>query len=139
MGTKRPRRMNLVDITIEQISVADTEYDEDYQMPVGGKEARPTTIQVKGQVNFGDGGHQFEARQPSMTGDRIPSTSHIVFRTCDLEEAGITIKKDDRVISIAGEDVDLLVDEVRGESPLDGGYLLRYVELVSNKEERASK
>lgn len=135
--------MNLVDVQLEQLDVAATIFDEDFNVPVGGAaagKARGPAIDLRAQANFGQsaGGNRWEQRAPSRTGDATDSAGHLVFRASDLDDAGVVVKKGDRVISIAGRGCDYLVREVRPESLLGGKFLLLYVELEENKERRAS-
>jgi len=132
-----PERMNTVEIVVRKLSKDRTHWDRDFEEPVTKKD-RSAEVTLHGQVNLGRAGAAFARRSPSLTGDRVESDGHLVFRKADLDAAGVTLAKGDRVVRIASEDVDFLLTEVRPESPLRGGFLLVYAELDHNREERAS-
>jgi hypothetical protein len=132
-----PERMNTVEIVVRKLAKNRTHWDSDFEEPITKKD-RSVEIFLRGQVNLGRAGSAFERRSPSLTGDRAESDGHLVFRKADLDAAGVTLAKGDRVIRIAGEAVDFLLTEVRPESPLGGGFLLVYAEFEHNREERAT-
>jgi len=133
-----PERMNTVEIVVRKLSKDRTHWDADFEEPVTKKD-RTEEVTLAGQVNLGRAGAAFERRSRSLTGDRAESDGHLVFRKADLDAAGVTLEKGDRVIRVAGEAVDFLLTEVRPESPLRGGFLLVYAEFEHNREERATR
>jgi hypothetical protein len=132
-----PARLNTVEIVVRKLSKDRTHWDPDFEEPIGTKD-RSEEVVLQGQVNLGKPGSAFERRSPSLTGDRAESDGHLVFRKADLDAAGVTLAKGDRVVRVAGEAVDFLLAEVRPESPLGGAFLLVYAEFTHNREERAS-
>ncbi len=131
-----PACMNMVEIDISQIApVVEQKVDSIFREPVS-KKKRETVITVEGQVNYGS--KKKEARDITQTGDRENSFGWLVFRKCDLEDAGIFLKKGDRILRIASQVVDHLIDEVRPESVLEGDFLLLYAMFTINREERES-
>lgn len=133
----RPVRMNLVEVVVRKLSKDRTGWDPDFEEPLGPKD-RTGEVVLRGQVNFGSAGAAFERRSRSLTGDRAESDGRLVFRKTDLDAAGVTIEKGDQVVRIAGLPADMLVAEVRPESPLGGAFLLFYAELEHNREQRES-
>ncbi len=130
-----PFLMNLVVIRIQKVVVEDTVWDDVFREPIGNK-ALSQEIEVKGQVNLGS--KKFYELARTLTGDVGRSNMYLVFRTSDLEKQGVEIVKGDRVVKIADQVVDFEVTEIRPESPLNGRFLLKYVELEHVKEKRAS-
>jgi len=126
-----PFRMNLVSIKIMSFSHTSTNWDPDFREPVSDKSFE-SVVEVKGQVNWGRKDDKVLRR--TRVGDAEPSYCWLVFRKKDLEDQGVEIKKNDKVIEIAGKSVDLVVNEVRNESPLRGEFLLTYVDLREPKE-----
>lgn len=114
-----PLRMNLQEITIEQLDISSTEIDSDFREPLQQKTYGPPIV-LSGQVNMGS--KEFEARERSRYyGDYPVSTPHLVFKREDLIGLGVTLQKGDRVIEIDAVPMNLLIDEVRFESPLSAG------------------
>lgn len=132
-----PSRMNTVEIVLRKLGSDRTHWDPDFEEPLT-KKNRTEEVVLHGQVNLGRSGSAFDRRRPSLTGDRAESDGHLVFRKADIEAAGVTLRKGDRVVRVAGEEVDFLLTEVRPESPLGGEFLLVYAEFEENREERGS-
>ena len=132
-----PAKMNLVDIVVRQLLHEETQWDPDFEEPVGDKQ-RTQELTLRGQPNLGENRAALERRTSSLTGDKAESRGHIVFRIADLEAAGVQLAKGDQVVGIAGQAVDLLITEVRPESPLRESFLLLYAELEQRQDERAS-
>jgi len=130
--------MNPVDIVLVQrdSSASGTIVDPDFDEPIGlVQTGSPVTIQ--GQINYGVGRNERLLR--SRTGDIGGSSGHFVFRKTDLDDAGITLTKGDRVTSIAGVTVELEITEVRHESPLRGAFLLTYADFEEQSGLRMSR
>jgi hypothetical protein len=130
-----PIKMNTVNVIIKQL-IRDTEMlDEDWR-EMKGSYRYEEPITLKAQVNFGDGGAKFEELSYSMTGDQENTSGHLVFSVKYLTDNGITLRKGDVVTSIAGISTELVINQLRYESPLRGGFLLLYVNLY--KRNRSS-
>lgn len=132
---KLPMLMNLVEIKIRKESIENTVWDDVFKEPVGTKNFS-SEITIKGQANLGS--KRYYQLSRSLTGDTERSSIYLVFRTADLEEQGVEITKGDRVVKVADRNVNFEVTQVRPESPLNGRFLLTYVELETVVEERAS-
>lgn len=134
-----PFRMNLVDIEIKTLIVADTIIDEDYGQPVTEKN-REVIVTLKGQVNFGPGKTYLEmvrsrSSNYSMMGDVPKSQNHILFKNTTLADAGYTPKKDDVVLSCAGVPCGFIIKQVKPYAPLRGAMRLTECQLRTNDEE----
>lgn len=134
-GILGPIRFNPVPISIRQLDVAATHVDSDFNEPISRK-VEGTVITVDGQINFGN--KIFNELEQSRTGDELTTVGHLLFRKCDLDNASLVLKKGDRVVAIASQATDLIIREVRPESPLNGDFLLIYCELEEDREKHAS-
>lgn len=131
----RPIRINPVRIKVKQFDATTTVEDSDFREPKSEK-VFESVKELKGQVNFG--GKTYSEVWRTRTGDEGRTMGWCVFRTSDLEKWGVTLRKGDRIIEIAGEPMDLEIREVRFESPLRGKFLLVYAIFEHVKEKRAS-
>lgn len=130
-----PINMNLVDITIKQLDVVSTHVDSDFREPISRKvEGAPITLQ--GQVNFGS--KSFRDDSDERSGNNPITIGHVLFKKSTLDDLSVVIRKGDRVIAIASQATDLIIHEVRPESPLDGDFLLIYCELEEDKQKHSS-
>lgn len=132
-----PAVLNPVDIVVDQRSVATTAIDPDFDEPLGAA-ARGASITLRGQVNYGSASGHHERLVRSRTGDEAASSGHLLFRKKDLDDAGVTIGKGDRVSSIAGVSVDLEIIEVRHQAPLRGVFLLTMCPFRERSDVRPS-
>ena len=133
-----PIFMNLVDIQIQQLKTSGVgvSFDSDFREPTGAIVSREDTVTLQGQINFGS--KESEGLDRTRTGDRAPSFGWCVFEKAYIDDEGVTLKKGDKIIKVASQDVDLTLTEVRFESPLDGDFLLIYTEFEEVKRERES-
>lgn len=130
-----PKRMNPVNIKLHQRNAADTVMDSDFREPASTR-AFDAGVVVKGQVNFGM--KKYAEQDITMTGDKGDTMGWFCFRKSDLDRAGISLQKGDRVSEVAGEAMDLEIVEARPESPLRGRFLLIYADFEHVKEKRES-
>lgn len=138
-----PFYMNTVEIKFRRVLTRDLhptptdDWDDDFREPVNKKRFEgPFTFQA--QVNTGRI-RQFDQRIPSSIGDATDTSMHLVFSNTDYPSTLPLIKKGDLVVEIGGRVVDLLVDQVRPESPLrsfGSSSLISYVELIENENQR---
>ena len=136
-----PYKLNLVTIKIKQKQVSSSDI---YTDPIFNEPGTPidfgSEITLKGQVNFGS--KEYEGQSITLTGDMDDTRGHLVFRNPVRDTSGtdITLGKGDLITEIAGVAIPdgLYIREVRPESPLDGAFLLWYVEFSSNPEIRES-
>lgn len=133
-----PKNMNLVTIKIAQLSIANTIIDPHYGQPVSEK-SREVIIELCGQKNFGSGEwyarRRARASNFSGTGDVPDSKGYLVFKYDYIKSLNITLKKGDKVVEIAGENTDFIIDQVRPQAPLKGRDQLLLVYLSTNQEE----
>lgn len=135
-----PLRMNPVRIVIEQLNLSTTVKDPDFREPVGQTYYLPR-IELQGQVNLATKPKYFMSA-PSRSGDMEPTRGRLVFRKQDLSDAGVTLKKGDRIVEVgpttSATPINCDIDEVRPESPLRGDFLLIVVEFSWDQRERGS-
>ena len=129
-----PVFMNLVPISIRQLDTVATHIDSDFREPISRK-VQGAPVLLYGQVNLGS--KTYEERETGRTGDEIPTIGHLVFEKAVLDAASVILRKGDRVVGIASQATDLMIREVRPESPLNGDFLLIYCELEEDLEKHA--
>ena len=138
--TGLPNRLNLVTIQIKQLKKgsSDTYVDPDFAEPAGPI-GYTATVTLEGQVNLMS--QDFKNLFRSITGDTNQSRGHLVFRNpvTDINGTAVTLQKGDIITSIAGESVEFYIYEIRPESPLNGGFLLKYCEFGENPLTRESR
>jgi len=130
-----PISMNLVDITIKQLDVVNTHVDSDFREPISRK-VEGASITLQGQINFGN--KAFKNDSDERSGNNALTIGHVLFKKSVLDDQSIVLRKGDRVIAIASQATDLIIHEVRPESPLDGDFLLIYCELEEDKQKHSS-
>jgi len=132
--------MNMVRIVIEQIDTTKTVKDPDFREQVGVK-FRTTRKVLSGQVNLARKKQYFQTDR-TRTGDREPTTGHVLFRKADLDNAGVILRKGDMVVEVGPESnptpMNTILTQVRPESPLRGDFLLIYCEFELDSEKRGS-
>jgi len=135
-----PFRINPVEIKIRHFDTVATVIDEDFREELSGKVFESETT-IKGQVNFR--GKDLRNLTPTMGGDAEATSGYFVFKKSDLDDAGVALKKGDRITEIANEPMDIELTQIRFESPLRdpngiGEFLLVYAEFEELREERRS-
>jgi hypothetical protein len=136
-----PIRWNPVDVVFEAQDDGTTVVDDDYRVPLGERE-RGAQFTLDGQPALKR--RSLEQVLRTRAGDDESSRLKIVIPTkvfkaavptrWDATNKEPTIVKGYKVVSIAGRPCDLVVVEVRPQSPLRGGVLLWYVELEQAEE-----
>lgn len=155
-----PARLNLVTLVFLPVDDEETLYDKKFKQPIRVKK-RKTKVELQGQMNFGSNQKKFFDRlMQSLSvgwntmGDLADTIGHCVTtpylteRAKFLPEGGEPYygkyipKKGDLLIGYAdfvpekGGGFDLLVEQVRPESPLRGNPLLLYIDLRQNRNKR---
>lgn len=92
---KYPRLLHPVVIELEQISTADTIYDDDAREPVQ-QAASKTVVEVPGQVKYGSE----KELSYEMGGRRENERGYILFLTRDLEARSVILQPNDRITKI---------------------------------------
>lgn len=135
-----PYRINTVTIKMRQVLISSSELVEDqyYQEPAAPV-SFGTEFSVEGQVNLMN--RNFEQYMLSFTGNKKDASGHLVIKNPIVDTGGnsITLKPGDKITEIAGVAVDYFIKEVRPESPLNGSFLLWYVEFSSNEQTKESE
>lgn len=99
-----PRLIHPVPISIQQFNLSATIQDEDYREPVQ-QAARGTTVEAVGQVAWsGDKELEF-----TRGGVQEKANGYVLFRYRDLNAKSITLKDNDRFISIGGIETDVYI------------------------------
>jgi hypothetical protein len=101
-----PNLLHPVDVSIQTQSTNSTQYDEDLREPI--QQTVKTVAQtVDGQVKWANS----EEIKVTIGGVQKKADGYVLFRYIDLESAAtpITLKVNDRIISIDGENTDVYV------------------------------
>ena len=126
----------MVDIVINQRDEgpAGTQIDSIFDEPIA-VEMRESSCTVQGQIR-----NDLDDRlKRTRTGDGSDSAGHVLFRKSDLDDAGVTLKKGDRITKIAGVDFDVVIIEVTYKAPLRGVFLLVQCPFVERTAVRGSQ
>lgn len=134
-----PLRINEATFTFERLAVATTPMDTDFNEPVSHNQFS-ATVDVVGQVSRMV--ESLNRLQRAQTGDAKPETMHAVFRPKQLEDAGVVLKKGDRLlkISVDGDEVvmspPLVIVAVTKGSYLksQSKHLLVHVDFEQNRD-----
>jgi len=126
-----PMMMNLVEVKIARVRLTHTTVDPVYKEVVGKEERNTVTLQAQNKTIMES--YQY----PSASGDETNTSGHLVFKKKYLEEMNVSLKKGDKVVSIAGDTVDYDIIEVRSESALGGNNLLIFA-VYGRAKERSS-
>jgi hypothetical protein len=121
--TVQPRLIHPVPIVIEQVDEANTNYDDHHREPIQ-QSKRKTSVTIKGQVRWAV--PDDVELQITIGGKQIQADGYVLFRFKDLTAASVTLKENDRFISIGGETVDVYIVKFRpmGHYPRAGGPTL---------------
>lgn len=133
-----PLRINEATFSFSTLDVVTTPVDSDFREPVSHKKRAAQVVNVIGQVSRMV--ETLNRLQRTQTGDAKPETMHAVFRPKQLADAGLTLKKGDRLvkISVNGDtiDVDLIITAVTKGSYLASQKknLLVHVDFEQNRD-----
>jgi len=138
----KPVRINEMRIVLAPLDKVSTHVDSDFREPIGVKQ-RPAEVIVTGQVNLGlVKNKRFELVKRSRTGDVEDLFGRLVFKKTDLVAQGVMIEKGWKVLRAGPSGSETIIDgviiEVRPESPLNGDFLLIYVEFEYDREKKES-
>lgn len=92
-----PRLLNPVEVTIEPIDKASTEYQRDAREPVR-QVARAAALTIEAQVVW----TKLDSAVPTRGGVQEKASGYLVLRVEDLTAAGYTPARGDKVTSIPG-------------------------------------
>ena len=106
----QPRLIHPVPVVIEQFLPSQTIVDDDFREPVQHA-ARAAQVTVDGQPKWGAD----ESSQPTRGGVEEGSDGYVLFRYKDLDDAGVTLKRSDRFVSIGGLNTDVYITRLRPE------------------------
>jgi len=135
--TLLPLRMNWNQILIAPLEWNNAAVDPDFRETVGAK-VWGTPIQIRAQITYKRQG----LKTRTWTGDGDETDGHLVIKQSDLTNAGIEIKKGDRIVGVmihtgAFKDVDYEIVETMDRGHLPASLTL-HVAFVERTEERAS-
>jgi hypothetical protein len=114
----QPNLLHPVPVVLEQLSEADTYYDEDAREPIQDG-ARPVQVTVQGQVDW-----RAQKDLALLRGGNLENASgYVLFRVVDLAALGITLEPEDRFAQIGGIDTDVYIHRLEwvGHYPDAGG------------------
>jgi hypothetical protein len=116
-----PRLLHPVPITIQQLDVSNTIYDEEAREPIQ-QASHAVNITIPGQVNWG----LAEELAVTNAGPQENASGYVLFRYVDLNAQSVTLKQNDRFIKIGNEDTDVYVVSLKptGHYPSAGGATL---------------
>ena len=116
-----PHLIHPVPVVVEQLSTADTYYDEDAREPIQGG-ARPVQVTIQGQVEWRE---QKDVRH--MRGGIVENArGYVLFRLIDLAAVSVTLAVEDRFARIGTIDTDVYIHRLAwvGHYPDAGGPTL---------------
>lgn len=97
-----PNLLHPVNVVVEQISKATTEYDPDTREPIQ-QAARSTRVTLQGQARW-----RSQMREEDLKGGAVEGADgYVLFRHVDLEAASVTLQREDRVASIGHVQTDV--------------------------------
>ena len=99
-----PNLIHPIDVKIQQLSTAETIYDEETREPIQ-KAARKATTTVKGQIQWG----KSEDAQVAAGGVQMEADGYVLFRYADLKAKNITLELNDRFIKMGHVDTDVYI------------------------------
>jgi hypothetical protein len=102
-----PNLIHPVDVKVEQISKAETFFDEDAREPVQHA-ARAATVTLKGQVRWRG---QFNL-SAGVEGAELNADGYVLFRYIDLNAASVELQPNDRFVEIGGRETNVYIDRV---------------------------
>ena len=116
-----PRLLHPVSVEVKKLDRAGTAWDSKAREPVGHV-VREKKVVLQAQVLY----NRIEQPSADFEGVLRDSKGKLVFRWCDLQAAGVTIARGDKVSKIANRDVDYFVSyfEDAGHYPEFGATLL---------------
>jgi len=103
-----PNLIHPVPITIQQIDITETLFDEDYREPIQ-QSKRKTNIIVDGQIKWG----MDDDLKMSRGGAQEKSDGYVLFRYVDLESASIVLRQNDRFIKLGTLEVDVYIIKLK--------------------------
>jgi hypothetical protein len=104
----RPRLIQPVEVEVRQIDTENTVYDEQTRAPVGQVLWQDPVV-LHAQVYDGD----TDRARAQMGGIREESEGHLTFLAEELDAAGVTLARGDRISKIAGRETDLYIERLR--------------------------
>lgn len=113
-----PNLLHPVPIVLQQLDTSNTVYDDDYREPVQ-QASRVSNTTLSGQVKW----IHDDAMAHSRGGVRGDESGYVLFRYTDLAAASVTLRQNDRFITIGGVETDVYITRVRpmGHYPDQGG------------------
>lgn len=112
-----PKLISPSDIIIEQHDVAASVYDDALREPIGP--VARTSVTLKAQVSYGSKA-RVSRTHGGQGGVNNEASGHLVFLQSDLDAAGVTLQRGDRIKKIAQRDVSFYLDNERPGGHWDG-------------------
>lgn len=138
-----PFRYNPVFVIVKRKIISKAVYADGYQEETAQQFEDPITVRAQPEFNR----REWEKRRRSYSGDMLDSIGHLTCKADDLREDGWEPQKGDKIIKIAQQVTEFVVDEVRFESPtppiaagmMSNDHELVIVELGRDDESRQSE
>lgn len=113
-----PNLIHQVEVEIQQLNTSTTTYDHDAREPVQFA-SRNATVTCPGQVKWGAS----MAASHTRGGAGEDADGYVLFRNVDLADRSITLKREDRIVSIGGVACNVYIKRLRptGHYPDIGG------------------
>lgn len=109
MSTHIPELVEPSTVVIERLDRSTTVYDLRAREPVKGVSRLPA-VTLQAQVSWGRSA-KFAYRGQGQGGLVAQASGYLVFRTADLDEAGVVLGQGDKVVTIAGRQGDVYLSE----------------------------
>jgi len=122
MVMRRPKLIHPVDVVLEQVDDGETAWDDQAREPVF-QAAHSAAVTLKGQASYGSSADlSFE-----RAGRRENESGYVLFRTADLEAAGVALRPNDRITKVGNVDHDVYITrlEPKGHYPKFGHTLVK--------------
>lgn len=94
------RLISPVPVVVEQLDTANTIYDDVAREPVKTV-ARASQTTLEAQVSWGRSS-RYSYRQGGQDGFAEKADGYLVFRVSDLDDAGVSLARGDKVVTIGG-------------------------------------
>ena len=113
-----PRLLHPAPIVIQQLSTANTIYDDDAREPIQ-QAAHASNVTVVGQAQWG----LADELAMSGAGPQENASGYVLFRYFDLEAKSVVLRQNDRFIKIGKQDTDVYIVSLKptGHYPSAGG------------------
>ena len=100
-----PKLIHPVPVTVRKFAWDKTGWDDKAREPIGHA-VRDRAVVLSGQVKY----KSIEEPTPEFAGVRRESKGYVIFRYIDLEAAGVTLERGDKITKIGNRNVTYFVE-----------------------------